>query len=340
MTTTWIAVTPLDTIMVRDGRPFDMGATSTAQAVPPPPNTLGGVVRSALGPDRRVDHILGPVVDTAKGIVFPAPRDIVCDDRQTVRRLRVAKRSDTAVSDLDDWQRLSHQLRGDGDPVEQWITRQGLKDWLAGAIAPGRDIANPPLRDDPPWVPEHRLGLTRHWSGPHTGTAAPGLLYAMTQLRPREGTRFLVGCVDDNPVEIRDALVPFGGRGRLAEVTDDVTGDVLPPALEDFPGGRLAVYLATPALLTGRFWSPPEAELSAVTVAGIQPVASASPRDGFSGSRTLAWAVPAGSVFYLTFPTPGDATRWARTYHGELIPNQSALPIVTAGFGTCLTGRW
>ena len=156
----------------------------------------------------------------------------------------------------------------------------------------------------------------------------------------RVDTRFLVGCVDDKPVEIRDTLVPLGGRGRLAEVSDGVSGEVLPPAPDDFPGGRLAVYLATPALLTDRFWSPPEAELSAVAVARIQPVASASPRDDFFGSRLLAWAVPAGSVFYLTFPTSDEAKRWATAYHGELLPNQSSLPIVTAGFGTCLTGRW
>ncbi len=270
--------------------------------------------------------------------MFPAPQDIVRDAR-AVRRLRVVERADTAVADLDDRHRLSHHLRGDGEPVTEWITRRGLRDWLTGAIAAGRDMVAPPLRTEQAWVPESRLGLARHWSGPLTGTAAPGLFYAMTQLRPRDGTRFLVGCVDDQPVEIRDDLVPLGGRGRLAEVTS-ATDDVVPPAPEDFSGGRLAVYLATPALLTSPFWSPSEAELSAVALAGPQPVPSASPRGDFSGSRVLTWAVPAGSVFYLTFDTPDEAKRWATKYHGTLIPNQSSLPIVTAGFGTCLTGRW
>ncbi|MGH4020379.1 MAG: type III-B CRISPR module-associated Cmr3 family protein [Pseudonocardiaceae bacterium] len=338
MSTTWLAVTPLDTIMVRDGRPFDAGAASTARSVAPAPNTLGGVVRAALGRD--AGRILGPIVSTEHEIVFPAPRDIVRDE-QTVRRLSMVERADTAVSDLDDRHRLSHHLAGDGEPVlSDWITRQGLRGWLTGAIAAGRNMVAPPLRTDPAWVPENRLGLARHWSGPQTGAAAPGLLYAMTQLRPRDDTRFLVGCVDDQPIEIRDELVPFGGRGRLAEVTGDVTGEVLPPAPEDFPGGRLAVYLATPALLTSPFWSPPEATLAAVAVGSPQPVPSASPRGDFSGSRVLAWAVPAGSVFYLTFNPPDGAKRWATRYHGKLIPNQSSLPIVTTGFGTCLTGRW
>jgi len=339
VSTTWLAVTPLDTIMVRDGRPFDAGAASSASSVPPAPNTLGGVVWAAIGRNVK-HHIVGPVVDTARGLMFPAPQDVVRDG-QVVRRLAVTARDVTAVSDLDfdDRQRLSHHLVGEGDPVSDWISRRGLTDWLTGTMAGGQDVAQPPPLADPAWVPETRLGLARHWSGPLAGTAAPGLLYAMTQLRPREGTRFLVGCVDDEPVTIRDDLVPLGGRGRLAEVTV-ASEDVLPARPEDFPGGRLTVYLATPALLKNRWWSPPDAELSAVAVADPQPLASASPRGDFAGSRLLAWAVPAGSVFFLTFESPGKAKEWADRHHGGLLPNQSPLPIVTAGFGTCLTGRW
>ncbi len=339
MSTTWLAVTPLDTIMVRDGRPFDAGAASSASSVPPAPNTLGGVVWAAIGRNVKY-HIVGPVVGTARGLMFPAPQDVVRDG-QVVRRLAITARDATAVSDLDvdDRQRLSHHLVGEGESVSDWISRRGLTDWLTGSMAGGRDVPEPPLWADPAWVPETRLGLARHWSGPLAGTAAPGLLYAMTQLRPREDTRFLVGCVDDEPMEVRDDLVPLGGRGRLAEVTV-VSEDVLPAPPEDFPDGRVAVYLATPALLKEPWWSPPNAELSAVAIAGPQPVASASPRGGFAGSRLLAWAVPAGSVFYLTFGSSGKAKEWADRHHGGLLPNQSPLPIVTAGFGTCLTGRW
>lgn len=337
MRVTWLAVAPLDTIMVRDGRPFDAGAASSAMSVPPAPNTLGGAVGAALG--REVKHLLGPVLATAEDVIFPSPLDVVRDGR-TVRRLTVKKRSDTAVSDLDVRRRLSHHLVGDGDPVPEWISRPGLTSWLTGAMTGGQEVRKPPLKADP-WVPETRLGLARCWSGPLAGTAKPGLLYAMTQLRPHEDTRFLIGCVDDEPIEIRDKLVPLGGRGRLAEVSV-VTDEVLPKAPEDFPGGRLAVYLATPALLKGPWWNPPEAQLSAVAVRGPQPVASASPRipQDFADTRLLTGAVPAGSVFFLTFKTSGAAKEWAQHHHNSLLPDQSELRIVTAGFGTCLTGRW
>ncbi|MGH3842086.1 MAG: type III-B CRISPR module-associated Cmr3 family protein [Pseudonocardiaceae bacterium] len=339
MSTTWLAVTPLDTIMVRDGRPFDAGAASSAKSVPPAPNTLGGVVRAALGRDV-THHIVGPVVDTKQGPMFPAPQDVVRDGR-LVRRLAVRPRHPGAVSDLDggEGRKLSHHLVGKGDPVPDWISLPGLTGWLSGAMAGGQEIRQPPLRPDPGWVPETRLGLARHWDGPLAGTAAPGLLYGMTQLRPREGTRFLVGCVDDEPVRIFQDLVALGGRGRLAEVTP-APGDVLPAAPEDFPGGRLAVYLATPALLEDRWWCPPQAQLSAVAVSGPQPLASASPRGDFFGSRLLAWAVPAGTVFYLTFDTAELAKNWSDRHHGGLLPDQAPRRIVSAGFGTCLTGRW
>jgi CRISPR-associated protein Cmr3 len=338
VSTTWLAVEPLDTIMVRDGRPFDAGAASSARSAEPAPNTLGGVVRAAAGRDVR--RIIGPLVQTPTGLVFPTPCDVVRDDR-TVRRLTVTKRNFTARSDLDpdDGQRLRHHLVGEGEPVSEWITRRGLTDWLTGDLAGGQELWPALLRADPGWVAESRLGLARHWSGPLAGTAASGLLYAMTQLRPRDGTRFLVGCVDGEPVEIRDQLVPFGGRGRLAEVTV-VTDPVLPARPDGFPGGRLAVYLATPALLTSMWWHPPEAELSALAVPGPRPVPSATPGAGFAGSRLLAWAVPAGSVFFLTFGSAEAALDWANQNHGGLLPHQSEQRIVTAGFGTCLTGRW
>ena len=65
MTITWLEVRPCDTIMIRDGRPFDIGAGSVARGVVPQPHTLGGVARAALG--REVDRIVGPYVRVGDG---------------------------------------------------------------------------------------------------------------------------------------------------------------------------------------------------------------------------------------------------------------------------------
>ena len=50
----------------------------------------------------------------------------------TIRRLPVTARAPTVASDLDDRQRLSHYLVGEGDPVPDWTSRPGLRDRLTG----------------------------------------------------------------------------------------------------------------------------------------------------------------------------------------------------------------
>jgi CRISPR-associated protein Cmr3 len=349
---TWLAVEPLDTVMVRDGRAFDAGAdaSAAATATAPPPSTFGGVVRSAVGRDVR--RIVGPVIDTPRGVVFPAPVDLVRDDDGVAWRLAVSERGAEVVwdlDDLDDQRRLSHALSGDGEPVPEWVTRRGLAEWLAadGEVRPGArlgaDWVRGRLRRDPAWLVEPRLGLARRWDGPLAGTAEPSLLYTMSHLRPRDGVRFLVGCEDPGEVTVEEDVVRLGGRGRLAHVsavTGGLPGPPLPPCPASFPGGRVSVYLATPTLLDDVLWQPPGAVLCAVALAGPQPVATASWRRGLADSRQLNWAVPAGSVYYLRFGSAEIAAEWAGEHHGGLLPGASGQPIATAGFGTCLTGRW
>jgi CRISPR-associated protein Cmr3 len=268
--------------------------------------------------------------------------------------LAVEERAQGVVWDLDDWdlddqRQLSHLLAGDGDPIPEWVTSRGLAEWLAAEspIHPGAvlddDWVRGRLRLDPAWVAEPRLGLARRWDGPLAGTAEPALLYTMSHLRPREGVRFMVGCEDPDRLTIVEDVVRFGGRGRLAHVrsvTGEEGGSPLPPPLVSFPGGRVSVYLATPALLDDVLWHPPDAQLCAVAVGGPQPVATASWRRGLAGSRQLNWAVPAGSVYYLRFDNEDAAVRWAGEHHGGLLPGSSVQRLASAGFGTCLIGRW
>lgn len=341
MTVTWLAVEPLDTVMVRDGRAFDAGAASAARSVAPPPSTLGGVVRTVVGAD--VGRILGPVVSMDGVALFPAPQDLVRSEEGT-RRLALELRDDDEVSDLDDRVRLPYRLAGDGDPVGGWLTGAAMGEWLAAEppVAPGADLEEwitTAMPETPPWVEETRLGLARRWAGASAGTAVPGMLYTANHLRPHTGTRFLLGCVDDGPVSLERDIAPLGGRSRMAHVSIVDTPGVLPRGPETFPGGRVAVYLVTPALLDDVLWQPPGARLCAVATSGPVTAATASPRAGFADSRRLSWAVPAGSAFYLELGSAEQAAQWSARYHGDLLP-QKDVPIVTAGFGLCLTGRW
>jgi CRISPR-associated protein Cmr3 len=353
MVTTWLAVEPLDTLMVRDGRAFNAGqAAARGEAVSPPPSTLGGVVRQALGRD--VQHrIVGPVVDVDGVTRFPAPADLVRDEDGHTRRLGITDRPPgAATTDLDARVRLSHVLHGEGTPERRWVTRDGLAAWLSGDLAPGSPLTREDRRRylcQEPWVVEPRLGLAREWFGPHRGTAAEQMLYLARHLRPCPGMRFLVGCEDDVALtDLPADLVRIGGRGRIAHVRAHRHDDPIPPAASRFPDGRVTVYLATPALLDDVCWHPPDTQLCAVALTGPVPVASASWRRGLGRTRLLRWAVPAGTVYYLKFGTEDDARRWSAAWHGTLLPagaqgesgHNGETRIATAGFGTCLTGSW
>lgn len=338
---TWLAIEPLDTVMVRDGRSFDAGAASVATSTAPPPSTLGGVVRDAVGDD--IDHcLIGPIVATAHGPVFPVPQDVVRDDDGEYRRLAVQETTSAWTWDLGE--RLSHALVGDGDPVSGFCDVEVLAHWLSND---DELIGGQPIASDwwdahsgfQPWRNENRIGLALRPDGEFAGTAEPGLLYSMTHLRPADGARFLVGCVHDEPVTVVKDLVRLGGRGRQAAVTVTDPPE-LPRPPEEFPAGRVAVYLATPALLADVCWHAPDAALCAVALEGPQAIATASPREGLWRSRRLTWAVPAGTVFYLDFGDEEAARQWAHAHHGGLLPGQRQERLVTAGFGTCLIGRW
>jgi len=355
MTVHWLSVDPLDTIMVRDGRRFDAGVDGRAVGTAPPPSTFGGALHTAL--DRRVGEVLGAVVVTENGPIFPPPADLVVDD-EGPRRLAVLPRDTDLGWDLDERHQLSHVLAGDGDPIaDRWITANGLAAWLRSEppLAQGEPVGDRAGLVGLPWTPEPRLGLARHWDGELVGTARRGLLYSMSHMRPGERTRFLVPVEDDRDLELVHDVVPLGGRGRVAHIEVTTPEEApLPVAPDAFPGGRVSVYLATPALVgrhpDGRpseearadvWWAPEDATLCALALPAPMAVATATNRNGqHRESRRLTWAMPAGTVFYLRFDSEGAAGNWARDHHGRLLPGLSNSPLRTAGFGMCLTGSW
>ncbi len=78
----------------------------------------------------------------------------------------------------------------------------------------------------------------------------------------------------------------------------------------------------------------------AAAVPGPEPVATASPRDGFRDSRRLYWAVPPGSVYLLRFGGEAEAASFASRWHGRAYGRPARDRLRTAGFGVVLTGVW
>jgi CRISPR-associated protein Cmr3 len=355
----WLAFTPRDTILVRDGRPFDAGLDSRAEAVLPTPSTVAGAVGAAYG--REPSRVRGPVFarhDPPRrgggsggrwSVFLPAPGDLVTDpdDVGLVRRLRPVA-VDGVVTDISG--QCPMVMLGDGEPLRPWLSRDVLQDYLHGRLlATGEDVGVPLDGLDvwcpqDGWVSETRVGLARD----DDRVAQVGLLYQSSHLRTTAGVAVLAECeFDDTPPPDAVGVVRLGGRGRLADVTpvDVVDWPTLPTG---FAGGRVLVYVATPAIWP-QGWQiplPADARLVAAVVADALPVATARPVGARIVDTALRWAVPAGSVYLLQFtdPDPDQAERdahiWARKVHAKGYGRDARDRLLTAGFGVVLTGVW
>ncbi|MDE3725304.1 type III-B CRISPR module-associated Cmr3 family protein [Nocardiopsis sp. N85] len=365
----WVTVDPHDTVQVRDGRSFDAGAGGVAHSVRPWPSTAAGALAAALGGEP--ESLRGPFVAHRDGTewspYFPAPLDLVTEpDAADVWRLCHPQVEDGGVDreggEGDDV-RIRTDLQASGhpdlvplslpegveeaDPLSGLVPGGVLKSYLHGTLVDAGEVVSQDEwgRVEEPVTAESRIGVGLD---PDARTVKGGLLYRTTHLRLEEDWAFAVHLTPrpgrHRPVEEVAEPVRFGGLTRLADLAPaQVTGWPDPP--EDFPDGKVLLYVATPAVWpTG--WVPPlpdDARLVSAVVGAPLPVATASPvRDykHFQRTRAMAWAVPPGSIYLLQFLDPDDATTWAHSQHGLALGPAARPRWDTAGFGVVLTGVW
>lgn len=357
----WLAFAPRDTVFVRDGRSFDAAADGFAQAVRPGPSTTAGAVGAAFG--RNPAEVRGPVLarrsEDGWEPYFPVPADLVVTVGGPGRVYRLGLEDDSGAepqgsgrTDLgagtsgEPLRMLMPPEHADavepaGGDVPSRLLMPGrlLEQYLAGRFPGERGVPLRDLRPAEPLLAEQRVGLAR--SGRR---AREGFLYQAVHLRPDEDWAFLAEYLptDDWTGAAADH-VPFGGRGRLAD---------LEPAALQWPdatrniGRRVLVYLATPAIWRDgwRLPVPEGAELVAAATYEPEPAATVRPGRGWRDTRALRWAVPAGSVYLLEFGDDAAGAAWARTWNGVALerggPAGEEDLLRTAGFGVVLTGAW
>jgi CRISPR-associated protein Cmr3 len=371
-TSSWLAFTPRDTVFVRDGRSFEAAADATAETVLPGPTTMAGAVGAALGvrlsrDELRaalaghgsgapaVEEVRGPVLarrsDGAWEAYFPFPADLMVtpgEEEPYVYRLAPRKLAGATDLGMERWLVPPDNL-ADLEPLRGWIPGHVLAEYLAGGLpsSDGSPLADfepltrgnePPhagnLAD--PFRPEARVGLARD-----DRQARPGFLFQASHLRLAEDWAFLAEYAAGRRGNRLDtSYVPFGGRGRLADVEAAAVSWPAPGRT----GKKVLVYLATPAVWPGGWKLPLRAGARLVAAAAGEPQATATvrPGEGWERTRELRWAVPAGSVYLLEF---GDATSgmaWAGAWHGRALDRGVEEPdlLRTAGFGVALTGAW
>ncbi|WP_396911949.1 type III-B CRISPR module-associated Cmr3 family protein [Mycolicibacterium sp.] len=349
----WVVLEPLDTVIVRDGRAFDAGAQSQSRTVAPTPTTMAGAIGAAYGAapgagrssgsSRGKDlpsHVQGPFAVHREGAgwqgQWPIPADIVAVYGGW-ERLSLVDPGDAEHDLSSEVELLLDDGGSDSTPATGWWDEQALTEYLhEGAVSD-------PIVGEP-WEIERRVGLARE----DDRTAKDSMLYSAEHLRFVDGHGLAARCLGgpDHPLA---AMVNFGGRGKRAQVhqVQDIT---VPEPPDSFDGGRLLLYLATPAIFPGGGWRPdlarwPGATLAAAAVGRPQVVTTATPRrtNGSVGDGLLMWAVPAGSVYYLRFPSEAAAADAAEFLRFEpldqhLVDGRNWLS--TAGFGLAFTGRW
>jgi len=364
----WLAFVPRDTVFIRDGRAFDAAADTSGETVRPWPSTIAGAVGAAFGAGPAAtaqdvpEEVRGPVLARRTGRswlpYFPLPADLAGEagaEAGTAYAFRLRTGPAPAGTgpgearirtDLDGAVPGGGGLRwlvpppaaGTVEPLSGWMPGARLEDYLSGELAAGEDgIPVADLELEEPLKREIRVGLARA-----DRQARTGFLYQAAHLRPEDGWGFLAGCTLRAGWKRRaSGPVRFGGRGRLADV--EKAGDVSWPGRPGaFPGGRVLVYLATPALWRDgwRIPVPDGAVLAAAATGEPEPVASTTPDGDWARNRVLRWAVPAGSVYLLEFGDPGRALEWAAGVHGRAYGRDDDDRLRTAGFGIVLTGVW
>ncbi|MGH3257074.1 MAG: type III-B CRISPR module-associated Cmr3 family protein [Streptosporangiaceae bacterium] len=343
--TSWLAFRPRDTVFVRDGRSFNAAADALAETVRPGPTTIAGAVGEAFGKNNPAE-VRGPVLarEGARGWepYFPAPADLVVttDAAHRVFRLELAELAGQtdlggpADGGVQRW--LTPPARLDAfKALDGWIPGSVLADYLARRLPASNGTVKSELRVAQPLCREPRVGLARD-----DRSARTGFLYQTTHLRLEENWAFLAEITTGEEWAARlSSHVPFGGRGRLADVSAAVM------SWPDVPaeiGKQVLVYLATPAIWpdSWRLPVPDGAELVAAATGDPEPSATVKPGREWARSRALRWAVPAGAVYLLEFRDAGAGAEWARRWHGRAYGRPEEDLLRTAGFGVVLMGAW
>ncbi len=279
--TCFLIVTPRDSMIARDGRPFGVGQGHRMKSLDwPYPSVLAGSLRTLLGKRLfpgfgaaavaalKQVGIAGPLPFTHERLYFPAPKDLVVRDHpRACFALRPSALGEGEGCDLPHPALLPVMLPPTADEDFKpgkapafWCSER-MTEWLLNAAGAAFTL---PEQPEPPsflGAPEkdERMHVAIEFA---TGAAEEGLLYKTVGLALPCHIAFAARLDFQNelPPEVAklDAFHTFGGERRLARFSLHSTKEWNCPApvaaaLENAPHVRL--MLATPAIFSGG-WKP------------------------------------------------------------------------------------
>jgi CRISPR-associated protein Cmr3 len=343
MTSATLRFSALDTLFFREPRPFEaIGGSELASVFPPPPRTMAGAIRSAigdaLGADWNAFHedhaeytvggfnlhdIIGYGDDLGRlsvnGIwlsekgrrLYPPPLFLLRKDN-ALRRFQIGSGEQTCLGKV----RLPKLPRGCEGFItleNVWLTSAGLEKALAGGLPDSADIR----QGQDLFCEEPRLGIARDNS---RRTVKIGLLYQSRHIRPHKKAVLSIE-VDVSGLDgiaIDSRTVRLGGQGRLAGIE---TATSAPFPSQPSPSRStygLILTLLTPARFGEQSWLP----------AGFQPQQMEGARVWQGEINSISLTVHCAVI--------GKATReggWDMAAHAPR-PVQSLIPAGSAWYCT------
>ena len=352
-----LKLSAIDTLMFRDGRPFnqnDAGASEAASVFPPWPPTIVGAVRAKLWqdelkgswhPDRlgsgtnwQKGSTLGtlkfgaPLVMKNGSPVFPVPLHIVegknARGEKAITSLRPGK---SIVSDLGE-QRLpvpeSKTLMGLKTIEDRWVNLSGMKKILDGEARKLKESDF--IKRTDLWTTEPRVGVG---IDPDTRTTSDGRLYMASHIRMADDTILAVE-VTGGEEAIVDSLRPLAGEHRMASITMSRDAFSLPEGSNNGFKSQSDQTCYCAIAISPVVPDPDRNFAIAGLVADNIVSASLGKPVSIGGwdfeAKTpiaLRQCIPAGSVWFMQ--------------GGDVPPNGSKIGLAQEwGFGQILIGRW
>jgi len=348
-----LVLNAIDTLMFRDGRPFnqnDAGASEAVSVFPPYPPTLVGAVRAALWKqlggqkkdwcDKKLgngtnwqagDNRLGPLEFSAplllkdKSPVFPVPLHIVKGKHKNDTKARTRLAPGPEIESDRGQARFpvvkeDGQLEGIKPTEDRWVTAEGMEKILAGGVPDEDDL----IKRTDLWQTEPRVGVGIERT---SRTTSDGQLYMATHVRMRDDVALYVS-LKGWAGDFNKSLRPLAGEHRMAEIANGSLVD-LPKEPTHFEDGRWCAIALSPVVpdkdgkvsgLNGRIIS---ACLGKPVVIGGWDSEQKQP-------ISLRQCIPAGSVWFMQ----GDDGA-ALDLHGRHIGKSTEW-----GFGQILIGKW
>lgn len=357
---TWL-VEPRDTAVFRDGRPMADGAGVAKSLNAPWPSAIAGLCRTRIGMDAKGRFSLSP--QEARAIAVRGPWWAEVKPDGSLRNWLVPAPADAVWHEeaVDSKVRTRLAPKAFDNDVLSDLPEGLLPVCPLGALSEGKASSGPGLWDwaeMEAWLTQPRakeklskdFGVTMPVHEPRTHvaisgdsqTAEDGKLFSVDAVRPvaRRGDAVVrlswAFCCEDS--RLKEGLVPLGGERRLSRLTE--TKEALPamPKLA-IQGGKLRVVLMTPGIF-GEGFRPDKDRLGP----GVEVYAAAVGRPlAISGwdfelnqpkaSRRMA---PAGSVYWLQFPSDQAALEWAKAHWWKPISDDAQDRL--DGFGVCVVG--